>query len=45
MEVMKEALQEVYPLGTPEYISFWLLIILDNTMHLLINYFSILYLK
>ena len=40
-----QSLKEIYPQGTPEYISFWLVILVDNTMHLIINYFSILYLK
>ena len=39
-----QTLNEVYPEGTPEYISFWLVILCDNTLHLLINYFSIKYL-
>ena len=29
---------------TPEWMSVWLVIITDNTMHLIINYFSIKYL-
>ena len=33
-----------YPNTTPKYLSVWLLIIADNTLHLTINYFSILYL-
>lgn len=28
-----------YPAETPDYISFWLFIITDNTLHLLWNYF------
>ena len=33
-----------YPLDTPFAMSFWLLIITDNTMHLLINYWALRYL-
>ena len=32
-----------YPKGTPAHISFWLLIIVDNTMHLICNYLAIRY--
>lgn len=39
-----QTLKEIYPQETPEYVTFWLLILLDNTMHLTINYFSIRYL-
>lgn len=33
-----------FPKGTPEYIGFMVLIIVDNTMHLVCNYFAIMYL-
>ena len=34
-----------YPENTPEFLSVWLLIIADNTLHLLLNYLIILYVK
>jgi hypothetical protein len=40
----KKALTEEYPTNTPPYLSTWLVIILDNTLHLLINYFAVKYL-
>lgn len=33
-----------YHKNTPDYITFWLSIIVDNFLHLTINYFSITYL-
>lgn len=33
-----------YPLETPEFLAVWLLIIADNSIHLLINFLSIKYL-
>ncbi len=39
-----QALQETYPEGTPPFLSVWLVIILDNTLHLIINYLAIKYL-
>jgi hypothetical protein len=33
-----------YPAETPPWLSVWLMIITDNTMHILINYFAIKYL-
>lgn len=33
-----------YPKETPDYIRVWLMIITDNTMHLIINFFAIKYL-
>jgi len=39
-----KALSEVYPETTPPFLGVWLCIILDNTLHLLINYLSIKYL-
>ncbi len=39
-----QTLQELYPEQTPPYLSVWLLIIVDNSLHLLINYFAIKYL-
>jgi hypothetical protein len=33
-----------FPDDTPEYISTWLVIILDNIMHIIINYLLIFYL-
>lgn len=38
------ALQELYPEGTAPFLSVWLIIICDNSLHLLINYFAIKYL-
>lgn len=37
-------LSEVYPESTPPYLTAWLVILCDNTLHLLINYLSIKYL-
>lgn len=34
-----------FPEGTPPFLSVWLLFIVDNFMHVILNYFSILYLK
>lgn len=33
-----------YPVETPAFLSMWLMIIADNTMHLAINYFSLRFL-
>lgn len=33
-----------YPEGTPDWLSTWLVIILDNTLHLITNYLAIKYL-
>jgi len=33
-----------FPESTPDYLSFWLLIITDNTLHVTINYLSLTYL-
>jgi len=33
-----------YPVATPVWLSAWLEIVIDNTLHLTINYFSIKYL-
>ena len=30
-----------YPLGLPDWLAVWLLMIVDNTLHLVINYASI----
>lgn len=30
-----------YPDGTPAYISFWVIILIDNTLHMTINYFAL----
>lgn len=30
-----------FPDGTPDYISFWVMVILDNTFHLTINYLAL----
>lgn len=38
----KNTLNELYPEGTPAWLSTWLVIILDNTLHMLINYLCIL---
>jgi hypothetical protein len=35
----KRSLLELYPENTPPFLSVWLIIILDNTLHLLINYY------
>lgn len=40
----KQSLAEVYPENTPPFLSVWLVILLDNTLHLIINYLSIKYL-
>jgi hypothetical protein len=39
-----QALQELYPEQTPPFLSVWLVIMVDNILHLLINYFAIKYL-
>ena len=36
-----KTLCETYPENTPDFLSIWLVIIVDNTMHLIINYFSL----
>lgn len=33
-----------FPDNTPPFLSFWLLIIIDNTLHITINYLALLYL-
>lgn len=33
-----------YPRLKPEYMAFWLMVIIDNTMHLTINYLALRYL-
>ncbi|MBX0290964.1 DUF3307 domain-containing protein [Hymenobacter sp. HSC-4F20] len=33
-----------YPADKPPFIAFWLMVIIDNTMHLLINFLAIAYL-
>lgn len=33
-----------YSKGKPEYMSFWLMVIIDNTMHLSINHLALAYL-
>jgi hypothetical protein len=33
-----------FPQGTPEYLGFWFLILVDNTLHLTINYYALMYL-
>jgi hypothetical protein len=42
-EFNRQALLEIYPEGTPVWLSTWLVIILDNTMHMVINYLAIKY--
>lgn len=39
-----QSLQELYPEGTPAFLSVWLIIICDNCLHLLINYSAIRFL-
>jgi hypothetical protein len=39
-----QALQQLYPEATLPYLSVWLIILVDNSCHLLINYFAIKYL-
>lgn len=34
-----------YPSATPSWLSVWLMIVADNTIHLTVNYFSLLYIK
>lgn len=41
--VWKECNKTGYPNNMPAYISVWLMIIADNTMHLLVNYAAIKY--
>jgi len=33
-----------FPIETPAYITFWLVIIIDNILHITINYLTLLYL-
>lgn len=33
-----------FPQGTPDYLGFWFLILVDNTLHLTINYYALMYL-
>ena len=39
-----KCLKEVYPEQTPLYLTVWLVILMDQTIHLVINYFAIKYL-
>lgn len=33
-----------FPQGTPEYLGFWILILVDNLIHITINYYALMYL-